>query len=81
MVTRIRDLGDGALHIGICNAQGASAGTKGRGPRENIGVGCGPSGEGQGPFGTQPIGVDGTEAKGILISMKGLLVMGEKIQV
>ena len=50
VVTRIRDSGDGAFHSGICNAQGASAGNPGRGPRE-IGVGGGPSGEGQGPLG------------------------------
>ena len=50
VVARIRDSGDGAFHSGICNAQGASAGNPGRGPRE-IGVGGGPSGEGQGPLG------------------------------
>ena len=50
VVTRIRDSGDGAFHSGICNAQGASAGNPGRGPRE-IGVGGGPSGEGRGPLG------------------------------
>ena len=32
-------------------------------------------------WGTQPIGVDGTEVKGVLMSMKGLLVVEERIQV